>query len=98
MLINGNIDSYVNFFYLTHKTENPNESKDKKISPYKTEENDDSETEERKYFEVETCTENRLKESKIDKNKDNLLNTDNLFNFNTLFVNIEECERNGKGR
>jgi tetratricopeptide (TPR) repeat protein len=95
MLINGNIDSYVNFFYLTHKTENPNESKDKKISPYKTEENDDSETEERKYFEVETCTENRLKESKIDKNKDNLLNTDNLFNFNTLFVNIEECERNG---
>jgi len=94
MLINGNIDSYVNFFYLTHSTENQNESINNVINSNKNKENEDYEKEERKYFEIKTYNEDNYNEDNINKGKS--ISVDNLYNFNSLFVGIEECERLGK--
>ncbi|ORX51150.1 TPR-like protein [Piromyces finnis] len=108
MLINGNINSFVNFFYLTHTTQNPkelNKSKDtqendnnKKELIKKNYDDDDSEEEgggeKRLYYEINTFND-RTKETVTDMSKTNMLSTDNLFNFNTLFVSIEECEKMG---
>ncbi|KAG4090143.1 TPR-like protein [Neocallimastix lanati (nom. inval.)] len=91
MLINGNIDSYVNFFYLTHSTENQNESINNVINSNKNKENEDYEKEERKYFEIKTYNEDNYNEDNINKGKS--ISVDNLYNFNSLFVGIEECER-----
>jgi len=111
MLINGNIDSYVNFFYLTHTTENPDEPNDNttnrsnEIKEKNTkvlnknledEEEEDEEDEERKFYEIKTYNEDKIKGTVTDLSKNNnVLSTDNLFNFNSLYVKIEECERTG---
>jgi len=110
MLINGNIDSFVNFFYLTHTTQNPKESNDLKSLQEKEkqkkervkkdpsdDDEEDSEIEERRmYYEIETFHEDKNRGTETDMSKSNILSTDNLFNFNTLFVSIEECEKIGK--
>jgi len=111
MLINGNIDSYVNFFYLTHTTENPDEPNNKAVNKpneikeknkkmvnkiLEEEEEEDDEDEERKYYEIKTFNEDKINGTATDLSKNNnILSTNNLFNFNTLYVNIEECERTG---